>query len=682
MNEEELKKYMKEKAEDITVPSNLSPDAIEDKLAKIPQKKTQPFRVRSGLVAAAACLFLLLIGGITAGQYLTNDLPPDAPIVPEKVTTNTTDDSSDEIVGYENAYDSIQEYYNQQKQSYRRYAENELSPQEEGEEVDMAEDSMGADASESKSAPAVQKDKEQNSSASSSSDFSDTDVQVDGVMEGDIVKTDGNYIYTIQNSSTGSCITVYSVDGKDVEKVSDIDVEHRSVNEMYLAKDRLILINSLWNEYEYETWDEYDDVAEMASYRGSDKTEITIYDVSNHNHPVKMLTQTQSGNYNTSRVSDGYLYTFTTYRIGVNNLKKDKPETYIPLINDKCIDSKDVRCISKDVDYQYMVMTSLLLDGTSEFSDAICSLGGAQVYYVSNENIYCTKTSVRQNYEDENDIFTNISKYSYDKGSFRFIAKQMVRGIIKDSYYLHEYKGNLCYVYTRYLSSGTTTNGIVTLDDKLNKLGELNHLGRDERIYSSYYINHMAYFVTYRETDPVFAVDLSDPKEPKLLSELKIPGFSSYLHSFGEGLLLGIGEEEADENEDWDFCTKLSIFSIKDNTDVQEISKKLLRLKGADFESAYTYAANNHKAVFVDEERKIIGFGIRYDTYDKTGNRYEVYSYANNKLQRILSKDILSLNDVRGLRIGEYFYVVEADTGITVYNMPASGQTKPMTKVN
>lgn len=170
-----------------------------------------------------------------------------------------------------------------------------------------------------------------------------------------------------------------------------------------------------------------------------------------------------------------------------------------------------------------------------------------------------------------------------------------------------------------------------------------------------------------------------------MLSELKLPGFSSYLHSFGKGLLLGIGEQIADNEQDWDSCAKLSVFSIKDNKDLKERTKKLLQKNGNKdiFDYSETFAAQNHKAVFVDEERKLVGFGIHYDSYDDNNRNacYEVYSYADNKLTKILSQqNISSYCDVRGLRIGNYFYVVEPGKSITVYDMPDAGQTKPMKK--
>ena len=652
MNEHDIEQYMHKKAEEIPIPPNVSPETMEQRLSEITPKKSRSFPSRGIMVAAAACLILFV--GAATKSYLAPDTAPR-----EETAANiptATNETTPDTLGYDGAYEMIADY---NKEAARDYEED----------ADASYEASGSsnDTVYSSGSPAKEKN----------TDYSDTDLQVEGVMEGDIVKTDGNYIYSLQDNSTGSKIEIYSVNGKDVTKVSDIELENGTTQEMYLAKNRLILIHTLWEGDNYEqTCDNSED------YSVTDTTEIVIYDTGNPQSPKKLRAQTQSGSYSTSRVADGYLYTFTTYCVNDDSIEKEKPETYIPLVNGRCIKNEDVRHISGATTNEYMVMTSLLLDGSASFTDSICSLGGAEVYYVSSKHIYSSKYMRRNGDFDEQ--YTVICKYSYTKGNFHFVAKRKVRGLIKDSYYLHEYKGNLCYVYTRYQASGASTNGIVTLDANLKKLGELENLGKNERIYSSYYMDNIAYFVTYRETDPVFAVDLSNPKKPELLSELKLPGFSSYLHSFGEGLLLGIGEQQADNKEDWDSCAKLSVFSIKDNQDIKELTKKLLRKHSADFYYSQTFASQNHKAVFVDEERKLIGFGIQYDSYtDDDNGFYEVYSYADNKLTKILSQRIISsYSQVRGIRIGDYFYVVDPEGSITVYDMPETGQTKPMVKVN
>ena len=98
--------------------------------------------------------------------------------------------------------------------------------------------------------------------------------------------------------------------------------------------------------------------------------------------------------------------------------------------------------------------------------------------------------------------------------------------------------------------------------------GTIENLAKNERIYSARFMGDTGYFVTFRETDPLFSVDLSDPDNPKIIGTLKIPGFSEYLHPYGDGLLLGIGEE-VDEKGVESNQVKLSMFDISDPSQCQ-----------------------------------------------------------------------------------------------------------------
>jgi len=225
---------------------------------------------------------------------------------------------------------------------------------------------------------------------------------------------------------------------------------------------------------------------------------------------------------------------------------------------------------------------------------------------------------------------------------------------------MHEYKGNFVFVYTTYDKFNNSTNGLCVLDENLELLGEISELGNTEKIYASYFIDNMAYFVTFRQTDPVYAVDISDPKNPILKSELKLPGFSSYLHSFGDNMLLGIGRGSA--NSLGTESVKLSLFSINDNYEIKEKDTLIIGT------GTYSAAENNHKVVFVDEEHGLIGLGIETDS---GSNFYGVYRYEKGKLKKVLAHTTKysTVDNIRGLRIGEYFYIVNASKEIECYDI-------------
>jgi uncharacterized secreted protein with C-terminal beta-propeller domain len=160
-----------------------------------------------------------------------------------------------------------------------------------------------------------------------------------------------------------------------------------------------------------------------------------------------------------------------------------------------------------------------------------------------------------------------------------------------------------------------TSNGLYVLDSNLDVVGELSGLAKDEQVYSVRFSGDIGYFVTFRQVDPLFAVDLSDPQNPRMLSELKIPGFSQYLHVYGKGLLFGLCME-ADDRTGMTTCMKMSMFDTSNPRDVREKDKLLL-------DSSYSEALYNHKAILLLPDKNIIAF--------PADDGYAVYGYSEAK---------------------------------------------------
>lgn len=641
MKDNEIYDYIKKEAENITVPESLSPRQVESKLSGRRQQKFILRRKRSSVLAAAACLFLVVLAGFAAyPQFFSSSGTTGSLKVAD------SGENSDISTTYSEVYKHISDYW--ASHSNRIYF---------GEDVDIeavAESEFDDSATTSNEAPAASD--ESKKAASDSGDYSETDAQVQGIMEGDIVKTDGTYIYTMKEATTGYEISIYLADGGNTRKISKISVPDSNYSEMYLHEGKLILCGNSWASIPERTQAPACDDEYYYNPSAFDKTEIIVYDISKPEQPKKLSTLTQSGSFNTSRISNGYLYTFTDYSVAHKDFKENTPKDYVPQINGKAIDEKSIHVLDKKTN-SYLVMTSLNLDSPKDFSDSFTTLGGGDTFYVNDAHIYVTKQLWQ--YWQTSAQNTMIVKYNYKDGKFSYQARTQVRGMIQDSYYMHEYKGNFCFVYTRN-TKRSSTNGLCVLDENLKPLGEISDLGEDERIYSSYYIDSMAYFVTFRETDPVFAVDLSNPKKPTLKSELKLPGFSSYLHSFGDKRLLGIGSQV---NHNGAGGVKFSMFSIGKDYKITESGKKLLP------DDTVCYADENHKAVFVDEERMLFGLAIG-NYLDGKEDEYAVYSFTGGKFKKVLSVKLVSEGrDVRGLRIGNTFYVVDIHGEITAYDM-------------
>jgi uncharacterized secreted protein with C-terminal beta-propeller domain len=208
------------------------------------------------------------------------------------------------------------------------------------------------------------------------------------------------------------------------------------------------------------------------------------------------------------------------------------------------------------------------------------------------------------------------------------------------------------------VSQSSQYNCLYTLDSNLLIIGKIEKLASGERVYSVRFDGDIGYFVTFRQVDPLFAVDLSVPSNPTVLSALKIPGFSQYLHPYSDTLLFGLGRD-ADEQSGKAGFLKLSMFDVSDPKNVSEKSK--LIIDGV----YYSDAISNHKAIIVDAVNNIIAF--------PADGKYLIYSYSpvsGFKQEAALQSPGGSkyYYNVRGLYIGDFFYVV-SNSGISSYSM-------------
>ena len=191
-------------------------------------------------------------------------------------------------------------------------------------------------------------------------------------------------------------------------------------------------------------------------------------------------------------------------------------------------------------------------------------------------------------------------------------------------------------------------------------MGSIEGLAEDERVYSARLMGDVGYFVTFRETDPLFSVDFSDPKKPEIIGELKIPGFSEYLHFYGEDMLLGIGMD-VDEDGFTTNGVKLSMFDISDNTDVKEVQKYVMK---------NVYSADvmyDYRAALIDVGKNIIGFSAN----SGDGESYYVFSYDKGKGFACLMEETINgtgYQTARGVYIDQVLYVVKGNI-IEAYGM-------------
>jgi len=167
--------------------------------------------------------------------------------------------------------------------------------------------------------------------------------------------------------------------------------------------------------------------------------------------------------------------------------------------------------------------------------------------------------------------------------------------------------------YFRITTTSNSGNSLYVLNEKLEEVGKLENLARGERIYATRFMGDKCYLVTYKTVDPLFVIDLSVPEKPTVLGELKIPGYSTYLHPLGENYLIGFGEDSVEKGYiNWEgeqevtaynVGLKLAIFDITDLNNPKEIHSVKIGGRGS-----YTELLNNPKVLYFDEEEKIFAF--------------------------------------------------------------------------
>jgi len=521
-------------------------------------------------------------------------------------------------------------------------------------------------------------------------DYSKTNVQVEGIDEGDIVKTDGVYIYSLR----GSKLSIFKAEGANTHLVSTTEIGSTTeitnpgyvmdigfpssfeyANEMYLYENYVVIITQ-FSKYMLSYWRGFADAQSCNAY---------IYDVSTPEKPELVHKLGQDGSNLASRLIDNTLYLITTYY--VYDIFENEPESYIPAFyidNVRTLISPNCIAIMPYANFSRFTIVSAIdiLSGTITANQTL--LGGGSIVYMSWQNLYIADNeykTVESTYDDGNFTIvdytnyssTNITRLDISSGNVAVAAYGNVPGYLGDQFHLDEYQGYLrivttsdSYTYSTiedrvrgvvgYVGGqSSTSNGLYVLDMSLIQVGAVDNLAPDEYVYSVRFDGDIGYFVTFRTVDPLFAVDLSNPYNPIVLSALKIPGFSQYMHVFSDGLLFGLGYN-ADETTGRREVMKLSMFDTSNPADVVEAHTLSINAN-------YSTALYNHKAIVVDSGKNIISF--------PADSEYAIYGY-NDQTGFFRRAGINMMenwwSDSRGLYISDYFYIVY-NSGIAVIDM-------------
>ena len=435
------------------------------------------------------------------------------------------------------------------------------------------------------------------STGQSTPDYSGTNIQVEGVDEADMVKTDGEYIYLASDSRV---FIVKAFPPGDAEVLATLELE-REASDLFINGDKLVVISS--SQY-YYYWGPID-IMPPEEYELN--THIWVYDVSDRSSPTLDRTVSVDGYYTSSRMIGDYVYAITGQPAVLNIT-----EPVLPIIrsgNYTCeVESTDI-WYANNTDYYYGYTNIVAIDvqdPESEITHETYLMGSSSTLYVSMENIYLTASGWVQD-EVSGWETTKIFKINVDEESITYIAEGMVPGRVLNQFSMDEHDGHFRIATTNgHVSRGgsSTSNNVYVLNASLGVVGSLEGLAPGEDIYSARFMGRRCYLVTFKKIDPLFVIDLEDPENPTVLGKLKIPGYSDYLHPYDENTLIGVGKE-TEEAEEGDFAwyqgVKISLFDVSNVSDPRELAKFEIGDRGTD-----SPALRDHKAFLFSRAKNLL----------------------------------------------------------------------------
>ena len=662
---------IKKSGENVDAPEEIQPEQIRRLLEEQPSDKKKRFRRYAQWGAVAAVFALVIIGGVTGltrlsgtdgkehtetGSMVLSDATQqketetmqlaeqNSEAVKETVkeTTKETEASvgSDKDVyvfagakNYQQVFDALKSTQND-----REYATADLAR---GVTTEMAVEDSAASAMDMGSSA---------SNTGAALSYSKTNLQEAGVDEADIIKTDGKYLYVMK--ATGS-VRMIRAEGKTLEVEGTIMLEalNETPQEMYVDGDILNLIVT----GSRTTLDSDDTQEDTYTANTENYTKIYTYDISDRSVPQLRGTVKQKGTYSTSRKNGDVIYLFTQFYPQINDA--DQIDTYVPAVNGVRLESTDIYLPEYQNSSSYLVISSVSNRRPDEVIDKKAIVSAADNFYVSNDNIYIANANW-----GSDATMTQILKFSCQKGKIRAKGAADLKGFLNDSFSMDEYNGYLRIVLTDY-SGDTQTNALYVLDDALEVCGSITDIAEGEEIRSARFLGDTGYFVTFKETDPLFSVDLSNPADPKVLGELKITGFSSYLHFYGENKLLGVGNEVDPETGAYTGI-KLAMFDVSDPSNVKQLHKFVIK-DTYDCPLFYDY-----KAAMIDTEKNVFGF--------MCDSSYMIFRYDEGKgFENVFTENLgnsyygSSYNGTQGIRgcfIDNSFYLIGGGQ-IRIYDM-------------
>ncbi|PKM80725.1 MAG: hypothetical protein CVU89_12370 [Firmicutes bacterium HGW-Firmicutes-14] len=499
------------------------------------------------------------------------------------------------------------------------------------------------------------------------SDYSSTNVQVQGVDEADVIKTDGKYIYKVKDRYI-DIIKAYPADEmRPVSRIS-FDDENFTPAEIYIDEKYLAVIGQTY--YHVPTppqplprpdepqqteparplpQDRPQDLplekklirpdspvkAEIYPYVPTRNTmKVIVYDITDRADIKKVREAELEGNYISSRKIGSALYLAANKYIDYYHIMEQETEKNpsaaappAPSYRDSAtksgfttIDYSDIRYFPGSPEPNYLLIAGLDLEKPDEEMEISSYLGSGQNIYASTDNMYVAVAKYEYSELRPPETGTTIYRFGLNQGHVEYSGKGEVPGTILNQFSMDEHEGFFRIATTKgeiwRNDEYTSKNNLYTLGQNLKIAGKIEDIAPGERIYSVRFMGDRAYMVTFKKVDPLFVIDLKDPESPEILGALKIPGYSDYLHPYDENHIIGFGkdtielEQKGPEGKGSGTMAfyqgmKIAVFDVTDVANPVEKYKEIIGDRGTDSE-----LLRNHKALLFSREKNLLAFPV------------------------------------------------------------------------
>lgn len=650
MNKDNMKE-LKREYDNIEVPPEVDlaiEKGIKKGKAHNKKRRVKPF----GIIAAG---LILALGVASAGKLLSTD---DSSLV--AIDSNKTLKTLPSVGSSENLQKLLKTFMNQNNgMAYDTFRVGS-APLQPTMEAEKSNSNSGKETSFAGNAGT------QTYALDGASEHSTTNLQVQGVDEEDLVKTDGEYIFKVNAQRIINVIKAQPA--TNMEVINNITFEDNySINGIFLKENILVVVGNSYRNKDLPASDQSKtDFMIMPVW---EVTKVICFDISDKKNIVKIRDIEVEGYYTSSRMIGSRVYVVTNkYLNNIGNIKENA-EAYKAYYSDSVVGKKRIAIDFKDISYlpdslqpNYIMVAAFNPFDNKEKVNVSTILGSGYSIYSSDKNLYIAGTKWIQ---EGNNGTTNtiVYKFVYENSGVKFISKGEVPGTITNQFSMDESDEHFRIATTEYKystvmpmiegkdtpiapdsaqSQNQITNNLYILDKDMKIVGKLQNLANGEQIYSVRFIGDRAYIVTFMLIDPLFVIDLKNPTSPKVLGELKIPGFSNYLHPYDDTHLIGFGMDTIVINEggvDRAKTTGMKI-AIFDVSNVAKPVQQFMTTIGG--MGTYSEVLNNHKALLFSKEKNLLALPVTENNYDNN---------SNNSQQGYQGAYIYNIDLVNGIKL-------------------------------